>query len=156
MSLAVSVTRCAGATAMSLFLIGGCRSASPLKYETLSVCELVRLGAEMDGKPVRIKAVFVSDNRHFAALIDQTCRNAALTLSLSDALDRDKSVDALKKLIYSPAPDYVTDPLRWGVGITLSLDISGQFQWRPSDERPGQLIVEKMWSWKRLPQAATK
>lgn len=156
MSMTRRAAQCAAMSAAALVLATACRTAHPWKEVRTTVCELERTGPTMAGKHVRIKAVFVSDHRHYAALIDQTCPRAALSLSLSGAKDRDKSVDELDEALYSIPADYATNPLKWGVGTRLLLDISGQFQWTAGERLPGRLVVEKMWSWQRLPQAATK
>jgi hypothetical protein len=137
--------------AAGLSFAGGCRMAHSPKYETISVCELVRPGPQMDERYVRVKALFVSDRRHNAALFDERCPLAVMSLSLSNAKDRDKSVDELDRALHAYPPDYANDPLKWGFGVRMSLDVSGRFVWQPTEQKQGRLTVEKMWSYKRRP-----
>jgi hypothetical protein len=126
--------------AVILILIGesGCDSR---REANTSVCELAGFGGYfMDGRHVRLSAVFFTDGIERSALIDGTCPTASLAPLNADSGSRDASVMELDKELWS----VVDDP-----GVLFVVDISGVYR-RASDEAPGGAVtIERVWSIKR-------
>ena len=91
----------------------------------LSVCELMRGGAQLDGRTVHVKAVYETDRSHFAALVDGRCRRVHVDLWYPIAQPRDRSFEEFASAIEGELTD---SRLR-----RFDVEIVGRFSW---DGRP--------------------
>jgi hypothetical protein len=112
----------------------------------ISVCELAHNGAVVAGKRVRIAAIYETDFRHGAVLLDSGCAGSVIGLRYSAAKPRDPSLEDFERA-QGPSAD---DP-KHSRASTFEVEMSGEFAWRPKESRQGLLVVDKIWRFKEIP-----
>lgn len=105
-----------------------------------TVCQLADAGKRMHGQKVRLKAVLISDLMHSSVLKDRDCPTRNVT-PFSDKPDGDTSIEAFDDAIRGSLDDY---ELR-----VFAVDVSGIFRWSEEGQPHGELVLEKVWSYKR-------
>jgi hypothetical protein len=108
---------------------------------TLSICELDRRGATMNGRAVRIKATLALVQPEWSRLVDPRCPDVRFALLLPESADR--SIEHFLSAI-------------GGRDGYWAMEVSGTFEARtgpmavvaPPD---GTIRVKKIWSFEQLP-----
>jgi hypothetical protein len=108
--------------------------------EQVSICELAKAGEQMNGRHVRLTAIYLTDLFEISVLKDRRCTSEYVAPNWKSS--QDPSLDAFDKALYT-RPD---DPKL----TTFSIDVSGIFVWRANENPQGSLIFEKVWSFKRV------
>lgn len=107
-----------------------------------SVCELAKFGKEMDGRRVRVSAIYMSDQMHGSMLKDQHCFAEYIDLFRAADGKQDPSIEKFDVAVRGRG---LADPeLR-----VFSVDVSGTFHWRVDEVAHGEFLIEKVWRFKR-------
>ena len=108
---------------------------------TLSICELAKLGNDMDGHAVRVSAIYVTDLMHTSVLKDRHCSaDGVAPVKAADGM-QDPSVEKFDTAMWGKLDDH---ELR-----VFAVDVSGTFHWRGDETPHGALAIEKVWHFKR-------
>jgi len=119
-----------------------------------SLCELVSNAEKMNGREVRLTAVYYSDLHHFSFLRDEECLATVVDDGTNYEETADASVIAFSEAVSSSFP--LPPPSGFQV------DVSGRFVWDPNWEPPallsavmkpqpqGRLEIVKVWSFRSL------
>lgn len=125
---------------VSAWLICGAHAdGEPIRK--LSICELAKLGKEMDGHPVRVSAIYVTDLMHSSVLKDRHCSMEGIAPLEADDGTQDPSVDKFDTAMWGKLGDR---KLR-----VFSVDVSGTYHWRGDETPHGALAIEKVWHFER-------
>ncbi|QAY75218.1 hypothetical protein [Sphingosinicella sp. BN140058] len=115
----------------------------PRDLET-SLCALVRAGPAMDGRRVRVSAVYSTDMLEHSSLIDPSCPREVADLDwvTTDARGpKDPETARFDREIFSLYDSH---------SESFHMDVSGTFTWRVGRRPKGQVFIEKTWSYHRL------
>jgi hypothetical protein len=135
-----------GFIALSVLLMTGTSACAQSGEPRTSICELATAGEQMNGRHVRLTAVYITDLLERDGLKDSRCPKLYLqadwTISQKNG-QHDPSLDAFDKEVFARPPDYreLTQ---------FSIDVSGKFVWKANENPHGTLLFEKIWSFKRL------
>jgi hypothetical protein len=130
----------------ALLLVLACASASPQPDQQIlrtSICELSRSGEHLNGRSIRLTAVYVTDLREHSALKDPRCPDQYLEPDWSArGGSQDHSIDEFDRALYShPESTKLTQ---------FVVDASGVYIWSTGDNAHGKLIFARIWSFKPL------
>jgi hypothetical protein len=106
-----------------------------------SICKLQVAGEKLNGRDVRITAVFLSDLFEHSTLVDRRCPQLSFD-PIQTKKPRDPSLEAFDKAL---APDSFPPRI-----VRFIIDVSGKFVWNAKGNRPGGVIFEKIWEFKRV------
>ncbi len=124
-------------------LAGGSAQSDRRSPTVTSICALERQHAQLQGRRVRIKAVFITDVLEHSTLMDERCPSVKMDLLPTANTPPDESVRqfeiAIHKSLWDPVP-----------GV-FAVDISAEFLWRAEAQPHGAVRMTKVWHLKRLP-----
>lgn len=138
--------------ALGIAAIALCRSASPQNALNVTVCQLKEHSSDFNGKYVRVKAIYLTDLRHFAFLKDPACPE--YLIDADEMLER-QGDPSVKKFVNAVS----SSPLNGS--LTFAVDVSGRFRLK-EDEVPGLLsgvakagshgvlVLKRVWSYRRI------
>jgi hypothetical protein len=95
--------------------------ARPDSESPVTVCEIAGWDRSMDGKTVRIKALYSSDFRHGAFLFDEVCPLDHVSLGVSPE-EPDRSLLQFD--------EYIGEHYDYYIGRKFAVDLLGVFRWR--------------------------
>lgn len=118
--------------------------ALPAQAATLSVCDLLKGGAKLNGHQVRVRAVWQTDHQHFSLLADKRCWG---TIDLAVMQPARQQIDRAEDAAVIGRSQNV-----------FALEVSGKFVWDTHWEPPslfrgvvppgphGTLMADQIWS----------
>jgi hypothetical protein len=116
----------------------------------MSVCDLAKLGKEMDHRHVRLKAAYWYDARHGAFVKDRKCPKIVIDSYDSSKKPEDPSMKSFHQAQFDAFYSYSSLQI-------LAVDVTGEYRWREDVERRHGLlqshhilIIEKVWSVKPI------
>jgi hypothetical protein len=104
----------------------------------MSVCDLAHVGAVMAGRRLRIAAIYETDFRHGAVLLDRRCAGSGIGIRYSTAKPRDPGLDDFERAQIPSA-----EGPKHSRASTFEVEMSGEFVWRPNESRQGLLVRGK-------------
>ncbi|MGH7927076.1 MAG: hypothetical protein ACREQV_04720 [Candidatus Binatia bacterium] len=125
---------------MALLASQAASGQGPEEVEQVSICQLAKAGEKMNGRHIRLTAIYLTDLLEISVLKDRRCPSEYFAPNWK--LSQDPSLDAFDKVLYSRPDDLNL--------TTFSIDVSGIFVWWVNEKPQGSLILEKVWSFKRV------
>jgi hypothetical protein len=105
-----------------------------------SLCELAKAGEHMNGRRIRLTAVYLTDLLDRSVLKDRRCPEQYFALDWKAPLD--PSLDAFEKAVYAGANDKEL--------TQFVIEVSGEVLWQANENPRGTLIAKKIWRFKRV------
>jgi hypothetical protein len=126
-------------------LLAGVSQAGNKELRT-SICELGRQEKAMNGASIRLSATYLTDLFEHSSLWDAHCPDLSMNLdwSVMQTHPHDQSLDALDAALQSD----VFPPM----AMSLSIDVSGRFIAPANKTSRGRLVMEKVWSFRKIPE----
>jgi len=122
-----------------IFLVSSTACAQT-KEDHVSICELANAGEQMNGSHVRVSVVYLTDLLETSVLKDPRCPSVHVAPNWKTS--KDPSLEMFDEALYARP-----DELKL---TTYSIDVSGTFVWRASENPQGTLNFEKVWSFERV------
>ena len=107
----------------------------------VSLCDLAAHGESSDGHQVRLKAYYLTDLFHGAALKDKSCPKLELAPFLSTEPMPDPSLKAFDDALRSTNSAHV---------IQFLVDVEGRFVWRKDKQPCGALFITSVATFERI------
>jgi hypothetical protein len=123
-----------------LVLLASSAASAQANEEHVSICQLAKAGEQMNGHHVRVSVIYLTDLLETSILKDRRCPNVYIAPNWKTS--KDPSLVAFDEALYARPDDLKL--------TTYSIDVSGTFVWRTSENPQGTLNLEKVWSFERV------
>ena len=125
---------------LALFFLANAAGFAHASEIRTSICQLALDGAQMQGRRVRLTATYSTDLLEHSSLNDRRCPRVYLVPNWDGS--HDTSIGIFDTELYAHPNESALTQYR--------IDVSGKFSWHADAKPHGELVFEKVWTFKRL------